>query len=239
MIIPRLQGVIDRRMLVNFTADPSVVHKLLPKPFVPQLFEGKAIVGICLIRLKQIRLKGWPAVFGLSSENGAHRIAVEWQQNGTWGQGVFIPRRDTSSWLNAFSGNRIFPGKHYHAFFQVTECSGHYNVAFKSSDGTSISVAAHLTNRISEGSVFRNVETASNFFKNGAVGYSPNGLKYEGIKLKTDSWNVQPLEVSHVSSSYFEDHTIFPKGSIQFDNALLMTGIQHEWESVESKHHCS
>ena len=33
----------------------------------------------------------------------------------------------------------------------------------------------------------------------------------------------------------FEDETIFPNGSVQFDNTLLMKKIKHEWRSVEQK----
>ena len=34
---------------------------------------------------------------------------------------------------------------------------------------------------------------------------------------------------------FFEDENLFPKGSVTFDNALLMTHIEHEWHSVEDK----
>ena len=30
-------------------------------------------------------------------------------------------------------------------------------------------------------------------------------------------------------SNFFEDELLFPKGSIRFDCALLMRGIEHEW----------
>jgi len=76
--LPIIRGVIDRRILVNFTVDPAVAAKLLPRPFRPKLVNGFAVAGICLIRLKQIRPRGWPAILGISSENAAHRIAVEW-----------------------------------------------------------------------------------------------------------------------------------------------------------------
>jgi len=46
----------------------------------------------------------------ISSENGAHRIAVEWEENGTLKEGAYIPRRDTSSTLNSLAGVTIFPG---------------------------------------------------------------------------------------------------------------------------------
>jgi hypothetical protein len=50
---------------------------------------------------------------GISSENGAHRIAVEWTENGAIKEGVFIPRRNSSSFFNSLAGGRIFPGRHF------------------------------------------------------------------------------------------------------------------------------
>src|SRR5256885_147785 len=41
MRIPVLRGVIDRRILVNYRADPDVLSKLLPSPFRPKLVEGR------------------------------------------------------------------------------------------------------------------------------------------------------------------------------------------------------
>jgi hypothetical protein len=32
-----------------------------------------------------------------------------------------------------------------------------------------------------------------------------------------------------VRSSFFEDRSLFPAGSIAFDCALVMRGIEHEW----------
>src|SRR5882672_856896 len=119
MKIPAIKGIIDRRILVNFTVDPNIISKIIPPPFKPKLYKDKAIVGICLIRLKKIRPIGFPSLISLSSENGAHRIAVEWQEKGETKEGVFIPRRDTSSLINSLVGGRIFPGRHYHANFDV------------------------------------------------------------------------------------------------------------------------
>lgn len=100
MNIPAIHGFIDRRILVNFTAAPEYIKKILPDPFRPKLYDGKAIAGICLIRLKNIKPKGFPNFMGVNSENGAHRIAVEWSDNGEVKEGVYIPRRDTSLKLN-------------------------------------------------------------------------------------------------------------------------------------------
>lgn len=50
-----LSSVIERRLLVNYRADPAIVASLLPAPFRPQQIGGWAVAGICLIRLGQVR----------------------------------------------------------------------------------------------------------------------------------------------------------------------------------------
>ena len=235
MRLPTIHGFIDRRILVNFTADPAVVSKIIPKPFRPKVYNDKAIVGICLIRLKNIKLKGLPDLVGISSENGAHRIAVEWEENGETKEGVYIPRRDTSLRLNTILGGRIFPGRHFLAKFNVKEDKGNYHIDFTSSDNTSISIDAKESSQFNPNSIFKTLENVSDFFEKGAVGYSPNGDKYEGLKLQAYKWEVRPLEVQNVHSSFYENENIFPKGSVQFDNALLMTRIEHEWKSMKDK----
>ena len=59
MKLPIIEGVINRRILVNFRVEPEVIQKQLPSRFRPKLHAGRAIAGICLIRLEQIRPKGF------------------------------------------------------------------------------------------------------------------------------------------------------------------------------------
>jgi len=231
MKIPTIHGYIDRRILINFTADPKAVEKIIPFPFRPKIYRGRAVVGICLIRLKNIKPKGLPSFIGLHSENGAHRIAVEWDENGETKTGVYIPRRDTSLKFNTLVGGRLFPGKHYHAKFNVKEGGGNYHIDFISSDGTETLIDALETTTFSNKSVFETLDNASAFFRSGDLGYSPNKAKFEGLRLNTFKWEVRPLEALNIRSSFFENETIFPKGSVAFDNALLMTNIEHEWKA--------
>jgi hypothetical protein len=233
MKIPTIIGTIDRRILINYQADKDTIEKFLPTPFRPKLVKGKAIVGICLIRLKNIRPKGIPFNIGISSENGAHRIAVEWTEAGEVKEGVYVPRRDTSSKLNSLAGGRVFPGVHHFADFKVNEHNGLYNIEFESEDGTYLKISAENTNEWSNKSVFDSQDCASDFFRQGSIGYSPNkiGGTFDGLELKTKKWEVSPLTVSKVKSSFFENDSIFPEGTITFDNALLMRGIDHEWNS--------
>ena len=78
------------------------------------------------------------------------------------------------------------------------------------------------------------MECVSEFFENGDIGYSPGKGKYDGLQLKVNKWKVALLNVESVQSSFFENETVFPKGSVKFDNALLMTDIEHEWVSLNS-----
>jgi len=232
MRLPVIRGVIDRRILANYRVDPAVLAATLPPPFRPKLYKGHGLVGICLIRLRSVRPRFMPSWLGFSSENAAHRTAVEWDDGGQVREGVYIRRRDTSSRLTALGGGRLFPGIHSHARFTVRESGTHFEVALRSDDGvTSLSVVGDVANRLPSGSAFGSVAEASAFFQAGALGYSatPDPRRFQGLELRCDRWQVEPLAVSAVKSSYFEDHTLFPVGSIEFDCALLMRGIEHEW----------
>jgi hypothetical protein len=225
-----LHGVIDRRMLVNFRVQPDAICKILPPQFRPKLVKGWAMAGVCLIRLKGIRPRGFPC--GFTSENAAHRIAVEWEEDGVTREGVFIPRRDTSSAVQAFAGEQFSLGVHHVAKFEVTEVRGVYRLHMCSHDGAVfVEVNASRASRIPVTSIFTSLDEASEFFARGSVGYSAarNPACCDGLELFTSRWEVEPLDVQLVRSSFFEDANRFPKGTVHFDCALLMRNIEHEW----------
>jgi hypothetical protein len=232
MKIPVIRGIIDRRLLVNYRVDPDVLAPLLPVPFRPKLVRGYGMVGICLIRLKHVRPTFLPSWLGISSENAAHRAAVEWDDDGTVREGVYVRRRDTNSRLNALVGGRLFPGIHHHATFTVAETAERFDVALRSDDGlTSMAVRGRVEDALPASSVFRSLEEASAFFRVGSLGYSatPDPSRFQGLELRCLKWEVEPLAVEEVRSSFFDDEALFPPGSITFDCALLMRGIEHEW----------
>ena len=236
--MPAVRGIIDRRILVNYRVDPGVAAARLPAPFRPKLVGGAAMAGICLIRLKHVRPAFLPIPAGIGSENAAHRFAVEWDADGGRREGVYIPRRDTSSRLNALVGGRVFPGEHRHARFRVEETGGgadeRLSVSFESDDGgASLAVEVRAADRLPEGSVFPSLAAASGFFEAGALGYSATSApgRFDGLELRCDRWAVRPLAVERVRSSYFEDPALFPPGAVEFDHALLMRDVPHEWHS--------
>jgi hypothetical protein len=232
MQIPVIRGLIDRRILVNFRVDAAVLARLLPAPFRPKLVNRVGMAGICLIRLKKIRPRLFPSFLGLSSENAAHRIAVEWDQDGEINEGVFIPRRDTSSRLNTLAGGRLFPGVHHHAAFQVQEHDDRYRVELYSDDRrTHLLVEGHVAHVLPSTSIFGSLKQASDFFEKGSLGYSVTAKpdQFDSLELRSFNWQVQPLAVDRVESSFFENRSLFPPGSAELDCALLMRGIEHEW----------
>ncbi|WP_123533825.1 DUF2071 domain-containing protein [Halosimplex salinum] len=235
--LPSLRGVIDRRILVNYRIDAAALEDVLPDPFEPRTVDGHAIGGICLLRLTDVRPRGLPAFVGTRSENAAHRIGVEWEDDtGERRSGVYVPRRDSSSRLTAAVGRRSF-GEYYRADFDVREGDGRYAVAMESHDGeTRMSVTASEADELPAGSVFDSVGAASEYHRLGAVGYSPapGGGRFDGVELATDEWRVTPLSVEDVSASFFEDERRFPSDTVTFDNALLMRDIGHEWRDVGS-----
>lgn len=116
----------------------------------------------------------------------------------------------------------------------MEEGNDRYSIGMRSDDGkTELNVNAKLANSFPTHSMFESIEHASSCFENCPVGISPSIIpeRMKIIRLQTKSWNVKPLEVQTLKSSFFEDKTLFSDGTIEFDNALLMQGIEHEWLS--------
>src|SRR5258708_25995650 len=171
MHIPTMESIIDRRILVNYRVDPHYLERLLPGPFRPKLVHGMGIAGICLIRLKQIRPHSLPTLLGLSSENAAHRIAVAWEENGGYQEGVYIPRRDTSSRFNTVVGGKLFPGIHHHAHFQVTESHEAFRIEIESDDGeTRVAIDARVQSTLPQHSNFTSLEVPPPLLKRVSAG---------------------------------------------------------------------
>ncbi|MFC5599882.1 hypothetical protein [Deinococcus cellulosilyticus] len=53
------------------------------------------------------------------------------------------------------------------------------------------------------------------------------------MELRTSRWEVRPLGLAHLSSSFFDDPSLFPEGSIHFDHVLSMRNLEHEWHEAK------
>lgn len=205
MKTPDLEGTIERRLLINFRADPDVVASLLPAPFRPQVVRGFAVAGICLLRLEELRPAGFPRLLGQRSENAAHRIAVEWDTAAGVAHGVYITRRDSDSILNVLAGGRVFPGRHHRSRFTTRQTEHDITVGFHSLDGfASAEVQGRFAGELGDSRLFATLEEASRFFEAGSIGYSDGASSdvLEGMELATNAWRVEPLHVDHAGVEF-------------------------------------
>lgn len=231
LLLPVIEGNIARRVLVNFRVKPDFIRPLLPAPFRPKLVQGWAMAGLCLIRLEAVRPKGLPAALGLASENVAHRIAVEWDEPEGVREGVFILRRDTDSRVNEWLGGRVFPGVHQRVRIAAWESDRRIKLEVTEADRrTLVKVAARTGEPWPANSIFASLAEASAFFQRGSCGWSPDGQGgCDGLAIHIPEWRAEPLFVERVESGFFDNRQCFPPGSIEFDSALLMRNLHHEW----------
>ncbi len=237
MLIQAIDCTIKRRLLINYRIDPEVAGRHIPAPFRPLVVSGWAVGGVCLIRLENLRPAHLPGAVGLTTENAAHRFAVEWDDDEGPHVGVFIPRRDTNSRLTVLAGDRIFPGLHHRAQFRVRDEGSEIQIAVSSHDGTlDLSATAHRRAALG-GELFSCLDDAIGFFREGSHGYSPHGdLNHlNGVSLDCLCWDALPVEIDSARSSMFDDHDAFPEGSCTVDFGLVMRDLPARWISDDSR----
>lgn len=231
MLTDSVACTIERRLLLNYRIDPEALERHLPAPFRPQLVSGWAVGGVCLIRLGGLRPAHFPQAIGLTTENAAHRFAVAWDDDGGSRVGVFIPRRDTDSRLTALAGDRVFPGIHRLARFGVHDDGPSLRITVAARDGgVGLSVVAHESADLGS-QLFGSPEDAIDFFRRGALGYSPSGPERSltGVRLDCQRWDARPVGVDSMTSSLFEDEKLFPKGSCTLDCGLVIRDLPARW----------
>jgi hypothetical protein len=223
-----LRAQVRRRLLISYRVDPDVAQGLIPSGFRPQIVDGSAVAGVCMIGLQSVR-PGWfrPRV-GLRTENVAHRIAVEWDESGTTRNGVYIVERHSSSLLPVLAGGRLFPGVQKHARFDLDETESRFRVSM-SAPGTRVSVDVQLGGPWIS-TLFPNVEAASDFYQRGAVGWSPrrDGQGVEPLELTSKEWAIEPGQVISLKSSYFD---ALPEGAATLDSVVVMRDIPLFWDT--------
>jgi hypothetical protein len=234
-MLPTLEGVIARRVLVNFRVDPDVARRLVPAPLEPVVERGACVAGICLIRLERLRPKGLPAAVGLASENMAHRIAIRYPTPAGTSDGVFIWRRDTDQALISLLGGRLFPGVHGRATFDVTEGDGSLAMRVSTEhEQADVALRVRVSAEWRATPLFPTFDAVAEFFRRGDCGFSCSlhQERLEGMRLKTLVWKMEPLVVEDVRAAFYDDTTRFPAGSAVLDGAVLMRGIPHEWHEL-------
>jgi hypothetical protein len=226
-MLPILEGTIARRLVLNFRADPKDLAPLVPAPLTIEVINGYAVFGVCLIKLEKVRMKGMPRVFGVSAESMAHRIAVK--------EGVFIWRRDTGQRLMSTFGGRLFPGIFQPAHFHVEETKDEISMQIQTKNGEADTrLRARYGVPWKATPVFPTLEQASRFLEVGNCGFScaRAPAKLEGMRLETQRWKVESLHVEDFQSRYLDGLSVKVGQRFEFDHALSMHNIPHQWHEL-------
>jgi hypothetical protein len=222
-----LRAQVRRRLLISYRVNPEVAQSLIPDQFRPQIVDGSAVAGVCMIGLQSVR-PGWlrPRI-GFRTENVAHRIAVEWDENGKTRSGVYIVERHSSSLVPVLAGGRLFPGVQKRARFDLDETESRFRVNM-AAPGTRVAVDVQLGGPWTS-TLFPTVEAASAFHEQGAVGWSPrrDGTGVEPLELTSKEWAVEPGQVISLKSSYFD---ALPDGAATLDSVVVMRDIPFFWD---------
>lgn len=221
-----LKAHLRRRLLISYAIDATAAARLLPQPFRPQLLNGRAVGGFCVIGLQSVR-PGWVAPnIGARTENAAHRIAVEWDEGGRTRTGVYIFERHSSSLLPVIAGGRLFPGMQKHAHFQLHEDATRFRVEMVADDTYALADVELSADWSS--SLFPTIQAASDFHRDGAIGWSPrrDGLGAEPVELTSDAWAVEPGRINEIHSSFFD---ALPSGAAKLDSVVIMRNLPLRW----------
>ncbi len=235
-LLPPLAATIERRLLISYRLDADVAQSLLPDGLRPHLVDGSAVSGICLLRLGSFRPAFIRSEVGWGAENAAHRIAVQWDEPGSAEprSGVYIPIRHSASRVPVLAGGRLFPGVHRHARFDVQESSHRLQVGLSAPDVEVRADVEVVPDAAWSSSLFADVSAASDFYRAGAVGWSPSHGSarrpvFDGLELKTDAWAVSAGRVRSLRSSFFD---ALPAGSAEPDSVLVMRDVPLRWGVV-------
>ncbi|WP_066043010.1 hypothetical protein [Herbiconiux solani] len=260
-VLPPLAATIERRLLVSYRLDAEVAASLLPEGLRPQLVDGSAVAGICLLRLGAFRPAFIRTQIGWGAENAAHRIAVEWDEpvegSAVTGRsdgssdatgdtasepsartrtrsGVYIPVRHSASRVPQLAGGRLFPGVHRHARFDVHETPSRLAVGFTAPDARVALDVDVIPDADWSSSLFSSVDEASAFYRRGSVGWSPSRGPASAPRYDGLELKTDAWKVAagRIRSIRSSFFDALPAGRAEVDSVLVMRDVQMRWAIV-------
>ena len=229
--LSRFRSTVEHRMLINYRVDSVVAQSLLPEGMRPQLVDGSAVAGICHIKQRALRPAWLSPEIGLRVEGSAHRIAVEWDDETGTHSGVYIAQRHTPSLLAQLAGGRLVPGAHKRARFS-SRTGG--DLVHLSLDGgeTTVEADVALAETFRSDLFADDLESASEFFRKGSIGWSPNhDGTLEALQIDGVGWKVEAATALSVRSSFFD---ALPGGSAVLDCVLVLRNVPFTWTAPEA-----
>lgn len=216
-----------RRLLVNATLDADLVRPLLPPGVAPAAVGAdrrRAFVGVCLLRVADLRPGRVPAVVGRSFDGLAYRVAVTAADGAP---AVHIVRRETADRLARAVGGRLFPGSHRPVDTEV------------SADELRVVAGGHggpplVVDVVDEPpgpdpvSVLGNDGAASAFFSAASVATSParRAGRYEGLRMVAPPFVVRAVRVRELVLDRLAWALGVPTpAALRFDSVFLVRDV--------------
>ena len=110
--------------------------------------------------------------------------------------------------------------------FTVDERTDGLRVAYTSQDRTvHVDVDVSLAPGLAGSALFRDVRAAARFLELDGAGGTAWGPALRGLKPSAGDGCVSPARVHLATSSIFADTSVFPRGSMHLDSALLLRDI--------------
>lgn len=212
------------RILVLYRIEPEVAQGLLPGGLQPVLEGGYAIAGLCYTRLGSNRSRWLPRRLGSPSDHLAVRIAAEFDGRKTPKQGTWILRRQTSSWIEARCGDKLFRGDYRRAVFDLDENAAGLTLTVRNGEREELFLRAEAADGL-RGSLFCSPRHAEEFLA-ATEGARPHDIfapEADDLEIRTGAFAPEPLSVLEVRSAFFEDPALFSPDTAHLDCALRLS----------------
>ena len=214
---------VGSRVLVLYRVDPAEAQKLLPPNCRPALVGEHALAGLCYTKLGAIHSRWLPRRLGSPSEHLAVRIGAEFNGKKEHESGTWILRRQTSSWIEARCGDRLFRGEYERAEFALEEDALGLTLDVRRGEREELHLRAAAADSLS-GSIFAHPRQLEEYLAaTGAV--RPHDIfapEADELEIHTGSVASEPLCIHEVRSTFFDSPERFPKGSAQLDCAVRL-----------------
>ncbi len=211
------------RVLVLYRVDPTAAQELLPTNCRPVLVGERAIVGLCYTKLGSIRSRWLPGRLGSPSEHLAVRIPAEFNGKKDHEPGTWILRRQTSSWIEARCGDKLFRGEYERATFSLEERANGMTIDVHRGEREELHLRAETSDALA-GSVFANPRRLDEFLAE-TQAVRPHDVfapEADDLELHTGCVTSEPLSVLELRSAFFDSHNRFPDDAAQLDSAVRL-----------------
>lgn len=222
--MPKFRSMVQHRMLINYRVDADVARTLVPEGMRPQLVNGYAVAGICHIVQSRLRPSWLAAPVGMGVEGTAHRISIEWDDETGTHAGVYIFERHTSSPFANLFGGFFAPGVHNRA--RITSAIGGEVMKLDLEAGQfSAHAEVVVADSFSSALFGDDLSVASNFFREGSVGWSPDRRgTLESVQIDTGAWTVVPGAARTIRSHYYD---ALPTAVL--DHVFVLRDVEFHW----------